>query len=492
MRVIFLFSLCINAFFCSANSDTAYFYTYGGVGDDYAREIIATSDTGYIVVGSTLGFGAGQSDIYLIKTDRNCNKQWSHIYGGSNIEWGYGVRQTYDGGYIVVGFTNENAFNGYDIYLLKVDANGNQQWQKTIGGTDWDFGYGIELTTDSGFIICGRTYSSSNGGSDAYLVKTDSLGNVLWQKNYGGAGDESMNAIIIDRQANFLAIGETTSYGAGDHDMYFIKISGDGDTIWTKSYGGSYFDAGYGIDTAMGGGYYFIGTTKSYTGSIDKQMFFIKTDSDGNLLSVENHGGSNDEEGRFVKELANGDRVIGGMSESFGNGGKSLFMLHFYPGSNGGANWGGTDDDEGYSMALGKDSQFVFVGITNSYGAGLNDIYLIRIDSFIFVGDYKFSLQEYNDSLVSIKELVLEEQKYFNISPNPSTQFAEVKLVNGVNEKGKCILKITDLTGHEIKEFPINLRSIILARTDFPYNGIYFISLYIDDQLSATQKLIFY
>src|SRR5438477_2043904 len=197
---VILFSLA--GFYCTAQQcnspvlDTAFVYVYGGTGDDYARKIIATADSGYLVVGSSSSFGNGSSDVYVIKTDRNANKIWSKVYGTKAIEWGYDVRQAYDGGYIITGFTNVNS--DYDVYLLKIDAAGNMQWSKTLGGNNWDFGYGVELTRDSGFIVCGTTYSYTNGGTDVYIVKTDSLGNMVWQKHYGGALNDSANAIIRD------------------------------------------------------------------------------------------------------------------------------------------------------------------------------------------------------------------------------------------------------------------------------------------------------
>ncbi len=494
MKIISSFLFLILFFKASANTDTAFVYTYGKSGHDFARQIMCTSDSGYIIVGSTSSAGAGTSDMYVIKTDRNCNREWSQVYGTSAIEWGYGVRETSDHGFALIGFTNQNISSGYDALLIKISATGDMQWSKTFGGTDWDFGYAIENANDGGFIICGSTYSPSNGGEDMLIIKADSVGNVVWKKNIGGANDEEVHSIIKDQYSNYLILGETNSFGAGDKDYYLVKINEDGDTLWTKTYGGANFDAGYSIDTTIDGNYLVFGTSKSFPGPTDKQMYLLKTDTSGIVLHSQVDGGSNttgnDEEGRFAKQLSNGEMVIGGMTQSYGLGGKSLFMLHFLSNGNfdNGANWGGTDDDEGFSMAVGKDGQLVFAGITTSYGFGLEDVYLIRIDSF--AGYFPLSIHTFNDEHVGVNEIA-GEQNFFSIYPNPCANSTSVNFTKSISGK-KYELKIVDVMGKEIENNIIKKFPVTISKGQELQSGIYFVSIYEDDLLQATDKLVIF
>ena len=487
-----IFLAASNISSASAQFDSAYIYTYGGSNDDYARQIISTSDSGYIVVGTTSSFGVALSDIYIIKTDRNAVKQWSHIYGSQAIEWGYAIRETYDKGFIAAGYTNQNAASsGYDIYLLKIDSLGNVQWTQTIGGPDWDFGYGIELTPDSGFIICGKSYSFTNGGSDVYLVKTNSAGNVIWQKNYGGTDDESANGIIRDRRNNYAIIGETKSYGNGDKDIWMLVIDGNGDTLWTKTYGTIRSDAGYAIDTTLDGNYITNGTTYGYSSNSSSDMMLIKTDSIGEWKWTRVHGDTaKAEEGHVVKQLPNGNIFDGGMTEGYGLGKTAYYMLR--NDSNGnyiqGCAFGGSDYDEGYSVAVGKDNKIVFAGISDSYGCGLYDAYLIRIDTFTFVNEYVLSIHETCDSTIGIPEPDLNS-KELSVYPNPATGNVRVNFSNAAVFKTPFILRISDVTGKEmiwrrVEKFPVDVSLENISA------GFYFIGISAGGNRVAEAKLV--
>jgi len=152
--------------------------TYGGSSYDYGNSVQQTQDGGFIIAGATYSFGAGGCDVYLIKTDAYGNVEWTNTYGGSDYDGGYSVQQTKDGGYIIAGYTCSFGASGCDVYLIKTNANGNVEWTKTYGGSDLDKGYSVQQTQDGGFIIAGYTYSFGAGGADVYLIKTDANGNV--------------------------------------------------------------------------------------------------------------------------------------------------------------------------------------------------------------------------------------------------------------------------------------------------------------------------
>jgi hypothetical protein len=162
------------------NGDVQWAKTYGGPGADYALSVQQTSDGGYIVAGGTLSFGAGGNDIFLIKTDAKGNIQWAKIYGGTDYDYAYSVQQTSDGGYIVAGYTASFGAGDWNIFLIKTDAKGNIQWAKTYGETDTiDRGASsVQQTSDGGYILAGTTLSFGAGEGDIFLIKTNARGNI--------------------------------------------------------------------------------------------------------------------------------------------------------------------------------------------------------------------------------------------------------------------------------------------------------------------------
>ncbi|PIZ06151.1 MAG: hypothetical protein COY57_03520, partial [Flavobacteriales bacterium CG_4_10_14_0_8_um_filter_32_5] len=154
-----------------AQKDTiAHLYAIGGIGIDVGESIEATSDGGYIIVGSNSTNTTGNTDVYLLKVDSLINIEWSYSLGGTNNDWGYAVKQTYDKGYIIATSSNSYGNGGYDAVLMKRDSLGNYEWTKKYGGNDWDFVYDLTITYDSGFVFCGETYNNTAGQSDVFVV----------------------------------------------------------------------------------------------------------------------------------------------------------------------------------------------------------------------------------------------------------------------------------------------------------------------------------
>ena len=215
--------------------DTIWTRTYGGSDDDAGWSVAQTTDGGYIIAGWTESFGAGMEDVYLVKTDVEGDTLWTHTYGGSSTDWGYFVAQTTDSGYIVAGRTASFGAGSSDFYLVKTAPDGDTIWTRTYGGTDSDYGYSVVQTTDGGYIVAGGTRSFGAGEYDVYLVKTDALGDTIWTRTYGGSDYDGCRSIVQTSDGGYIIVGETKSFGAGLHDVYLIKTDSLGYTAIGES-----------------------------------------------------------------------------------------------------------------------------------------------------------------------------------------------------------------------------------------------------------------
>ncbi|MDP7310405.1 MAG: hypothetical protein QF737_04675 [Dehalococcoidales bacterium] len=203
--------------------------TFGGEEDDRAHSIQQTTDGGYIITGSTESFGAGNGDVYLVKADEEGNEEWSRTFGGETYDTAHSVQQTTDGGYIIAGHTMHRG-NG-NVYLVKTDGEGNQEWSRTFGGEAYDTAHSVQQTTDGGYIIAGSTESFGTGGLDIYVIKTDGEGNGEWYRTFGGEENDRAHSIQQTTDGGYIITGSTESFGAGNSDVYVIEVS---ITITTK------------------------------------------------------------------------------------------------------------------------------------------------------------------------------------------------------------------------------------------------------------------
>ncbi len=159
---------------------------------------------------------------------------WTRKYGGVDTDWGRSVQQTPDSGFIIAGETYSIA-NSYDVYLIRTDPKGMKLWSKRLGGRENDCGFSIMMTPDSGFIITGGTESFGAGDYDVYLIRTNSKGDTLWTKTYGGPGKDGGFSVKQTFDGGFIIAGFTASFGAGSRDVYLIRTNINGDTKLTKT-----------------------------------------------------------------------------------------------------------------------------------------------------------------------------------------------------------------------------------------------------------------
>jgi len=355
--------------------------TYGGTGDDYGYSVQQTSDGGYIVAGQTNSFG-NWGQVYLIKTNASGDTLWTRTYGGTTKDLGYSVQQTSDGGYIIAGWTIF-LLDSAKVYLLKTNSSGDTLWTKTYGVTYCYFGYSVQQTTDGGYIIAGYAFPFDGGYDNVYLIKTNASGDSLWTKTYGGTNTDWCESVQQTMDGGYIMAGGTASFGAGNYDVYLIKTNVSGDTLWTKTYGGTNGEYGHTVQQTMDGGYIIAGQTQSF-GAGGEDVYLIKTNASGDTLWTRTYGGTDNDEGWSVQQTTDGGYLVAGGTVSFGNN-EQVFLIK--TNASGDTLWTTTfggpfpSSDMGYSVQQTTDGGYIVAGATNSFGAGGYDVYLIKTDA---------------------------------------------------------------------------------------------------------------
>jgi len=371
--------------------------TFGGSVRDYGLSVQQTSDGGYIIAGSTYSFGSGKSDVYLIKTDPNGSSQWQKTFGGSERDYGRSVQQTSDGGYIIAGYTYSFGAGNADVYLIKTEPNGSSQWQKTFEGSGCECAYSVQQTLDGGYIIAGYTYSCGTGDPNdpiypydpnIYLIKTEPNGESQWQKTFGGSEADFARSVQQTSDGGYVIAGFTYSFGAGNADVYLIKTEPNGSSQWQKTFGGNRWDRGHSVQQTSDGGYTIAGQTRSFGEGLD-DVYLIKTDPNGDSLWQKTFGGFMQDTAGSIQKTIDGGYIIAGTTYSFGAGDQQepyfedVYLIK--TNANGNSQWqktfGGRNHDCGLSVQQTSDGGYIIAGCTYSFGEGNDDVYLIKLCS---------------------------------------------------------------------------------------------------------------
>lgn len=430
-KIIFLVAFFqIIGTFCLAQ--VKFEITYSSGRNDQARAITQTMDSGYAVVGSTVSY-EGNTDVYLMKTDQFGVFLWAKRYGELGMEWGQDIVETTDSGLAILGYGHNNGV--YDMLFIKTDKNGDSIYTKFIGETDWDFGYALKQTPDKGFILVGETYKT--GTSKAYLVKLDSNGNTEWKKTFGGVLKSKFEDVIIAHNGDFLMAGETKAYGNG-RQVYLVRTDSLGNLIWEKNYGNPGTDFAKSITQINSGDFVFAGGTNTppYT---DLDNWAGKIDSMGNLIqnqvvidysptppSTQN----NDWNETVVKH---NDSLVFAGQRSYGTEEPGNIYIYRYSNE---INTSGYKDDfqkfmspnveTAYDSKMTYDNGVIFACTAEFIDTSESNIYLIKLDSTMAYPHPYYNSISHQYDYTSISEKVKETE--FSIYPNPSSSFSTINL----------------------------------------------------------------
>ncbi|MDK2886881.1 MAG: hypothetical protein PWP54_1459, partial [Thermosipho sp. (in: thermotogales)] len=360
-----------------------------------------------------------EGPLWQFKTKNSPN--WQYTYGGSSNDLGYSILKTVDGGYVVVGYTNsndydiKNNFGGFDFMLLKLDKNGKLEWERTYGGSGYDLAYSIDHTQDNGYIIAG--YTNSNDGNilenkgefDAWIIKLDNLGNIIWQKTFGSSGIDFAKSIKQTKDGGYIVAGWTTSndgdieFNNGFSDYWILKLDDKGKIVWQKVLGGSNQDIAESI-TEVKDGYIVVGHSNSNDGDVKENkgkddVWIVKLDFNGNILWTKTIGGNDFDYATSVFATKDGGFIVSiNTTSSDGdipkNNGKNDILLIKFD-NDGNVIWkkvfGGSNDDYVYTLKE-TNNGYVIVGNTNSNdGDFVND--KRKFDAFIGILDENGNLK---------------------------------------------------------------------------------------------------
>ncbi len=312
----------------NASGDTLWTRTFGEIGSDGGYSVQQTADGGFIVTGSKSTFDGNGSYVWLIKTDAAGDTLWTKTFWGYySGNAGQAVQQTEDEGYVISGYTEAWDYSNGEVWLIKTDSSGDTLWTKTFGGSQREYGNSIRQTEDDGYIIAGSTHSFGAGNSDLWLIKTDALGDTLWTRTYGGSSVDRAYYIQQTADAGYIITGSTHSFGAGNYDVWLIKTNASGDTLWTRTYGGRGEDCGNAVQQTDDKGYILSGYTSSFPAGI-RDAWLIKTDdASGDIIWTKTFGGGDHDAGYDVRQTPDGGYIIAGYTSSYGSGGSDVWLI---------------------------------------------------------------------------------------------------------------------------------------------------------------------
>jgi len=352
---------------------------FGGSDTDIGYFVEQTRDEGYILIGTTKSFGAGSTDVLLIKTDASGEEIWNKTFGGTSADHGKSVYQTKDNGFILFGTTYSFDQGNGDAWLIKTDASGNELLNKTFGGSNPEEGYYLQQTNDDGYILTGFGFFDDGIELDVFLIKTDASGEASWQKHFNRSHDDIGLCVQQTGDGGYVLSGITDYYGMETGDIWVVKTNEEGEMQWNKTYGGQKSDAGFCIQQTLDGGYVIVGSTSSFKAE-KNDIYFFKINKTGAMVWQKQFGGLEDDIGYDVQLTDDGGFIIVGRKEDhLANGDIWLIKTDAL----GEPQWDHVfvrdGFEESWSVKQTKDKGYILVGYGDAPGETIQDIYLIKM-----------------------------------------------------------------------------------------------------------------
>lgn len=395
---------------CAEAQDT-WRRTYGGFGPDRAAAVRAVSDGGYIVVGSTGSFGTS-GDGYVIRLDEEGTPLWSRFLGTGSADAFNDVQPIADGGFILAGNTSSPG-TGYDGWLLRLSDQGQVEWQVTLGTAEWDFLNALTIAPD-GIYAAGETFGGPTGDAEAWVVKVDPAGAVVWQRTYAGSGAQRAEGITAAMDGGCAFAGARAGSN-GRSDALMVRIDADGDPLWEAQVATDSAEWATGIIADAGGGFVLCGTTRAF--SPFSEMLLARVDGQGGSDWVRHIGQLADWEAHTLCQRSNGGFAVAGCTKAFGVGGKDMYLL--LTNSMGafdlGTTYGSVADDEALGVALAPDGGYAVAGYTDGFGPGSQAVFVVKSGPDALTASE--AVVVFNDP-VSVPEP--GASRGFSIGPNPA------------------------------------------------------------------------
>ena len=431
---IILFFFLTTSLLCFSQPDIEWQKSLGGSYVDIAFSIKQTSDGEYIISGKSISNDGdvsgnhGGEDYWIVKMSESGTITWQKSLGGSNGEKASSIHQTIDGGFIVSGqsYSNDGDVTGNhgdaDYWIVKLNTEGEIQWQKSLGGSDYDSAYSIEQTTDGGYIISGSSYSNdgdvtgNHGNIDFWIAKLNNTGTLQWQKSLGGSSFETALSIQQTNEGGYIIAGTSNSNDGdvsgnhGDYDFWIVKLNTVGSLQWEKSLGGSNSDRASSIQQVSDGGYIVAGESKSSDGDVsenkgDADYWIVKLNTTGTIQWEKSLGGSEKDVATSIQQTIDGGYVVTGLSSSnngdiSGNHGDSdYWLVKLDVGGN--IQWekslGGSDFEIAYSVQQTNNGGYIVAGSTSSTDGdvtenhGHGDYWIVKLSPDLGINDNEFN-----------------------------------------------------------------------------------------------------
>jgi hypothetical protein len=439
-----------------------YLKHYSDSGYDYGEGVVQLDDSSYAICGSSSSFQNGASQSFLLKVDSLGNRIWSMNYGGTESESARRVMHLNNFGYALAGYTNSSGYGNYDFHLIKTDENGQMEWERTYGSAGWDRVNDAAMTRDTGFVLIGETNFDLNNGNDIYIVRTNSIGDTIWTKTIGGAGDDAANAIERYNDSLFVVAGEMYITDSLKTKPYLLYLKDDGSVLFedTLMYAGSFElnDIIIVNDTLQA-----IGSHKMELGDEWNWTIYLFNMQSNSIPLIGFYSGGNpgDYHGDLVTDYGSGAyRYVGFSHENH----PMAFEigLDFMVGQMNSSLTAWLQDachvnrpktDYGNQMISTSDGGAAVVGYREDIGIGGSSVFLLKIgrNEMYPITDAVFSY----DPIVKTLELDLKSE--FSVYPNPASSIVNVTL----DDLEKYNLVVRDMNGKMVLSMVVSGQAVI-------------------------------